>query len=138
MSLGIERLQSAGLANGEPVFTNAEIRALVEQKAGLDIPNVSGDVSTGDVQDKRIVVDAPEGSGDTTQEAAAVPTLAELPLPDWVKYAAGNRVETLHGTPGILVGIEDGQARVRHEWQFADQFATYPPENLRLVALREE
>lgn len=140
MADGIKQLQEAGMETGEPTFTVAEIRALVEQKAGLDIPTVDAGDSTGDIRDRRIVVDTePAGDGGTTEEAQSypLPLLSDVALPDWIRFAHGNLVETAeYGTPGLCLGEKDGLIRVQHDWQRPDAYSSYHPVALRLVRLK--
>lgn len=145
MAEGIKRLQES--TEGQ-TFTREEIRAMVEQKAGIDIPNVGPTEETDPVDRSRRVVDGDEEDDEdddnrVTEPVSQMgkgPTLDLVDLPEWIKYAAGNRVETA-GRPieGVLAGRnEDGTLRVRHPWHtLKGTAATYRPEELHLVALKQ-
>jgi hypothetical protein len=69
-----------------------------------------------------------------------LPSLDEIALPDWVKYARGNVVRTgNHGVEGVIAGRVGRMIRVKHEWHTTPKAAAaYVPHELLLVRFHDD
>lgn len=103
LSLGISRLQKqfpGADAQDDPVFTRPEIRAMITQTIGIDIPEEVNDEDT----DSRTSGDKSASIGERFNRRRQFKPLLSLNVPNDMKYAVGNTVSFRDGRIATITG----------------------------------